>query len=162
MLHYRISTHQYFYFYVTTSECWQYLWIVPLAQWTTVKLLFAHSRVIKCIAPRTDASTRCPPSFFFLLSGMMAPHANYPETPRHCPDHTISTALLSGSCVSYRIGAHAWSNEPQSVSRFSAEMRLSLWHEPYAEETVPSHLSRDKKLQCSDLGGAKWEKKIVQ
>lgn len=83
MLHYRISTHQYFYFYVTTSECWQYLWFVLFGTVNNRKLLFAHSRAVRCIAPRTRRQHSVSSVFFFLLSGMMAPHANI--TPKH-PD----------------------------------------------------------------------------
>lgn len=96
----------------------------------------------KISAPRTQRQHSVSSVFFFffyLVWWHLTLITPSPETPWHCPNHTISTALLSGSCVSYRVGAHAWSNEPQSVSRFFAEMRLSLWHEPYAEETVPSY-----------------------
>lgn len=67
MLHYRISTHQYFYFYVTTFECWQYLWIVWHSKQLR-KLLFAHSRANKmsCRVP-TPALGVLRHFFFFYL-----------------------------------------------------------------------------------------------
>lgn len=145
MLHYRISTHQYFYFYVTTFECWQSLWICTLGTVNNRKLLFAHSRAFnKSVAPRTDASTRCPPSFFFFYLVWWHLTLITPETPWHCPDHTISTALLSGSCVSYRVGAHAWSNEPQSVSRFFCRDAFITLARTVRRRNRTVLLSRDK------------------
>jgi len=108
--------------------------------------------------PRVEmASTRGPPFlFFFLLSGMMAPHA---KSSRNTPtSRSRSYHSRHGTPVRFvRL-----STEPEhTLDRTSLKMHLSLfpprcvsrfWHEPYAEEIVL--LPRDKPY-CSDLGRAR-------
>lgn len=104
MLHYRISTHQYFFFIFTwrRSSVGNIFFVnrtfgtVP----TIVSFFYRSFTRNEMPRPRTDASTRCPPSFFFFYLVWWHLTLITPETPWHCPDHTISTALLSGSCVS--------------------------------------------------------------
>lgn len=70
----------------------------------------------------------------------MAPHANYP--PKH-PDIVPIIPFPRHSCqvrASLTESEHTLDRMSLKVSlAFLAEMRLSLWHEPYAEETVPSY-----------------------
>lgn len=99
------STHQYLYFYEMTSECWRHSRIPPparggernVARASTIHLLRAK-KVSRIDGQHSGSSVY----FFFLLSGMMAPHAKSSRHPDISSlDHTTSvTALLSGSCVS--------------------------------------------------------------
>lgn len=119
--------------------------------------LSAHLRVSRNFA-YLDASTRCLLFFFFFY--LVWWHLTLIlETPRCRPDHITPTALLSGSCVSCWVGAHAW-------SRTSLKVSLSLFYRNAyitlartvcrRNRTVPFEISNS----CSDLGRARHKRDI--
>lgn len=112
------STHQYFYFYKMTSERWQHSckYIYP-AQINNCKLvLLAQRTSAHLVEFRVFRRQHSVSSVFFFFYLVWWHLTLILETPRYRPDHITPTALLSGSCVSYWVGAHAWSRTSLKVS----------------------------------------------
>lgn len=139
------------------SECWQYLWIVSLAQRTIVSffsLINAQNKMSRRVLTPALGVLRL--FFFFYLVWW---HLTL-ITPKH-PDIVPIIPFPRHSCQ-----VRASLNESEhTLDRMRASKCLSLFCRDAfitlartvrrRNRTVP--LSRDK-LQCSDLGRAKWER----
>lgn len=133
-------------------------YIYGVSRWNRMMGLVSSSiwRARECRV--SMASTRGLLFLFFFFFYLVWWHLtlNPRDTPTSRPDHTIPiTALLSGSCV--RVGAHAWSNEPERcVSRFFCRDAFLTLARTVRRRNRIVPLSRDSHNR-SDLGRARWK-----
>lgn len=140
-----------------TSECWQhlckYIWHKQI---NNCKLVFLRSAHICAIVKfRRQHSVSSVFFFFYLVWWHLTLIL---ETPRYRPYHITPTALLSGSCVSYWVRAHAWSRTSLKISL--AFLPKCVYHfGTNRMQKKPYRPIRDKQ-HCSDLGRARNKREI--